>query len=231
MTDTTHVVDLDTELILAAEVYEADHSDAQTLADSLVEAVINTEQAGVEQEIEEAVADKGYQTASQLELVQWLGFRTYVPEPERKHKSRWTNKPPEHKDAVYANRRRTKTEKNKRLQRLRSERVERSFAHVCETGGSRRTWLHGIDKVRKRLLCSAMTRNLGLVMRRLFGCGTPRGLQKEGAFAAAAQTAWLAIRRLVALLAIMSRSGPAIQNNHHTTCRLTSPPGQYQYLC
>src|SRR5204863_6403393 len=35
------------------------------------------------------------------------------------------------------------------------ERVERTFAHVCETGGARRTWLTGIENVRKRYLLSA----------------------------------------------------------------------------
>ena len=217
-----HVVDLETELILAAEAYEADHSDTQTLADSLVGAVINVEQSGVEREIEEAVADKGYHAAGQLELVGQLGFRTYIPEPKRRHRSRWTDKPPEHKAAVYSNRRRIKTEKNKRLQRLRSERVERSFAHVCETGGSRRTWLHGIDKVRKRLLCSAMTRNLGLVMRKLFGMGTPRGLQKEGPSAAFVQTAWLVVRRFVASQKPKSRHRRATENNHTTPHRTLS---------
>ncbi|MCC7476709.1 MAG: hypothetical protein IT425_15070 [Pirellulales bacterium] len=66
------------------------------------------------------------------------------------------------------------------MQRERSEKVERSFAHVCETGGSRRTWLRGLDKVRKRYLVSAMARNPGLLMRVLFGIVTPRSLQGEG---------------------------------------------------
>ena len=58
--------------------------------------------------------------------------------------------------------------------------MERSFAHVCDTGGARRSWLHGIEKVQKRYLIAAVARNLGLVMRKLFGIGTPRGLQAEG---------------------------------------------------
>ena len=69
------------------------------------------------------------------------------------------------------------------MQRARSEKVERSFAHMCETGGCRRTWLQGLDKVRKRYLMSAMARNLGLVLRHLFGIGTARSLQAEGGFA------------------------------------------------
>ena len=86
------------------------------------------------------------------------------------------------------------------MQRKRSERVERSFAHVCETGGARRTWLRGIDKVRKRYLVSAMARNLGLLMRSLFGVGTARGLQGQGGLADAVQFALqIAQRRLVTL--------------------------------
>ncbi|WP_197525064.1 transposase [Botrimarina hoheduenensis] len=60
-----HVVDIDTELILAAEVYHADHSDQQTLADSVMEAVENTKQAKSDQEIEEVVADKGHSQKTQ----------------------------------------------------------------------------------------------------------------------------------------------------------------------
>jgi transposase len=176
-----HAIDLETELILAAEVYHADHSDSQTLCDTAMAAQTHLSEAGREERIEEVVADKGYHAAEQLELMSELSLRTYVPEPKRNHLSRWTDKPVELKEAVYANRRRTKTEKNSRLQRRRSERVERSFAHVCETGGARRSWLRGIEKVRKRLLMTAAARNLGLVMRKLFGVGKPRVLQ--GAFA------------------------------------------------
>ena len=202
-----HVVDVETELILAAEVYHADNADTNTLCDSLMEAVGNTKEAGSEREIEEVVADKGYHSAGQLELAEWLGFRTYIPEPKRRGESRLHERPIEQQHAVRANRRRTKTEKSKRLQRLRSERAERSFAHVCDTGGSRRTWLRGIEKVRKRLLTSAMTRNLGLVMRKLFGVGTPRGRQPAGGLAAIVQTARLAVRATIAVLGGMTPSG------------------------
>jgi transposase len=93
-------------------------------------------------------ADKGYHSAATLAAIhEHTPYRTYIPEPKRKHDCRWTDKPPEHKEAVYANHRRTRGARGKQLQRLRSERVERSFAHVCETGGARRTWLCGLDKV------------------------------------------------------------------------------------
>jgi hypothetical protein len=43
--------------------------------------------------------------------------------------------------AYKDNRRRTRGDRGKRVQRLRCELVERSFAHVCGNGGSRRTSL------------------------------------------------------------------------------------------
>ena len=66
---------------------------------------------------------------------------------------------------------------------------------MCETGGSRRTWLIGIDKVRKRHLMSAMAHNLGIVMRNLFGMGTARSLQAEGSLAATLYSTLLAAPR------------------------------------
>ena len=174
-----HVVDLETEAILAAEIYHANYHDTATLEDSLHQAQINQQKAGSEQEIKDAVADKGYHGAETLtNLQEHTPYRSYVPEPERRHKCVWTDKPPEQREAVVANRRRTRSQRGRKLQRLRSERVERSFAHVCETGGARRTWLTGIENVRKRYLISAAAHNLGLLMRSLFKMGTPRGLQE-----------------------------------------------------
>jgi len=172
-----HVVDLDTDLVLSATITPANHGDAETLCDSLAQAQINMEAAGSEAQIEEAVADKGYHKASTLEQASAFGWRTYIPEKKRQHRNVWTGKPTEQKAAVYANRRRVRGRRSKRLQRLRSERTERSFAHVCETGGGRRAWLRGLKKVQKRYLFQVAARNLGLILRRLFGVGTPRSLQ------------------------------------------------------
>jgi transposase len=61
--------------------------------------------------------------------------------------------------------------------RQRGERIERSFAHLYDTGGMRRTHLRGHTNILKRLLVHAGGFNLGLVMRHLIGSGTPRGLQ------------------------------------------------------
>ena len=79
-------------------------------------------------------------------------------------------------------------DRGKRLQKKRSELVERSFAHVCETGGARRSWLRGLEKVNKRYKMVAAARNLGLVMRKLFGIGKPRCLQGGFGFVYLPQT-------------------------------------------
>ena len=129
-----NVVDLKTDFILAAEVYPADHGDADTLVDSVIQAEIHLKESGVESPIQEVVADKGYHSAKSLELAQSLHFRTYIPEPKHAHDRTWTDKPPEYQTAVYNNRRRTRREKGRRMQRSRSEMTERTFAHMCETG-------------------------------------------------------------------------------------------------
>ena len=175
-----NVVDLETDLVLSAEIYPADHADTDTLVDSVMQAQVHLNETDVDKQIEEVAADKGYHASETLELADSLSLRTYIPEPSRKDKRRWTDKPEGYQRAVYNNRRRTQRAKGRRLQRLRSELVERTFAHMCETGGARRTWLWSLQKVRKRWLVHAAARNLGLIMRRLFGIGTARSLQPEG---------------------------------------------------
>ena len=188
-----HVVDLETEMIVAAEIYPADQADTRTLEDSLNQAQTNLREAGSQTQIEDAVADKGYHANEQLTAVhQHTSIRTYIPEPKSQHNRTWIDKPPEQKAAVYANRRRTRGQRGKKLQRLRSEKVERTFAHVCETGGARRTWLWGLEKVQKRYLIAAAAHNLGCLMRKLFNMGTPRGLQAFVDLAAAMYLAILA---------------------------------------
>jgi transposase len=194
-----HVVDLKTEVILAASIRHADEADVDTMMDSVMEAQTNLWEAGINVEIDEAVGDKGYHSTDTVELADALSIRTYIPEPKRKgnEKRNWRGVPEEKRRAVINNRRRTKRAKSKRLQRLRSERVERSFAHVCDTGGSRRTWLWGLEKVQKRYLIAAVARNLGLVMRKLFGMGSARGQQAEGGLVCVVPLAWFHMRRLL----------------------------------
>jgi transposase len=170
-----HVVDLASDIVVGAEVHHANRSDHETLKESVVQAQTNLVLAGSEVAVEEVAADKGYHKAENLAWAMAWGLRTYIPEREEKRK--WSDKPAELKTAVYANRRRVRGGRGRRLGRLRSEYVERSFAHVLETGKGRRTWLRGLLEVSKRYLIQVAAKNLGVMMRKLFGIGTPRSLQ------------------------------------------------------
>jgi len=64
--------------------------------------------------------------------------------------------------------------------RKRAEVVERSFAHILDRGGMRRTWLRGRENVHKRYLIHVAGHNLGLLMRLLIGAGTPREAVARG---------------------------------------------------
>lgn len=172
-----HVVDLETGVILAAEVYHANVADSATLTDSLNQAQENLDRADTGKDIEKVAADKGYHKAETLAACEdagTCGITPYIPEPERKHEHVWTDKPSEHQRATLLNRRRTRRKYGKQLQRRRSEVVERTFAHTCDTGGGRRSWLRGIENVEKRYLLQAAAHNLAVVLRKLLGAGKPR---------------------------------------------------------
>jgi transposase len=171
-----HVIDLESEVIVAAQIYPGDAGDAATLEASVRQAEAYGDQLPVPLVIEDVVGDKGYHAAATLAGLAAVGLRTYIPERECGRR-RWHDKPAAWELAVRDNRRRVRGARSRRLQRLRSERSERSFAHTCGSGNQRRTWLRGRENVQKRYLLTAAARNLGLIMRHLFGIGTPRSLQ------------------------------------------------------
>jgi len=79
--------------------------------------------------------------------------------------------------------------------RQRGERIERSFAHLYDTGGMRRTHLRGHENILKRLLIHAGGFNLGLLIRSILGVGTPRGLQGRLAAVLAVVSTLIAVVR------------------------------------
>lgn len=175
-----HAVDLCSGALLAVTVQPASDGDTSTIGRTLEQAQAAAEIIN-ERGIEEVVADKGYHSGAVLRELYQRGMRSYIPEPQRKRR-RWKDRRNEQKP-LYANRRRVRGARSKRLQKKRSELTERSFAHLYETGGLRRLWLRGRENVWKRLLVQAAGFNLALVMRKMFGLGKPRRLQ--GAHSAA----------------------------------------------
>jgi hypothetical protein len=180
-----HAVDLASGLLLAATVHHADRTDCDSLPETLIAAQVNLLRAGSEVEIQNVPVDSGYHANATLAQCQAWGIRTYAAEKDPSQRRKWTDKPADYRQAFHANRRRRRSVRGRKLQKLRSEYCERSFAHMCETGAGRRRWLRGLVDVGKRYLIHAAAHNLGVVMRALFGVGTPRRLQGAGGLAPA----------------------------------------------
>jgi hypothetical protein len=127
--------------------------------------------------VEEVVADKGYHSGAVLTDVHAQEIRSYIPEPERGRRNWQGEGKAEEQKRTYENRWRVRGDRNKRLQKLRSELTERSFAHRYETGGIRRVHLQGRNNILKRLLVHGAAFNLSLILRKTMGVGKPRRLQ------------------------------------------------------
>ena len=183
-----HAVDMQSGAILAVTLDGGAEGDTTTIDETLEHTLRNVstlDRAHYEGALDlTIVADKGYHSNDTLLTIDASGMTSMISEPDRGQR-RWIGKQEEQR-VVYANRRRIKSERGRALMKQRGEYVERSFAHVCETGGMRRTWLRTHAKILKRYLMHVAAFNLSLVMRKLLGAGTPRGF--AGRLAASAAT-------------------------------------------
>lgn len=170
-----HAIDMETGAIVAVTVQGADKGDTTTLIETLTQAAENIEESTKQtKEMAEVVADKGYHSTQTVKDFQALQIRSYISEPKRPRR-KW-KEDTEGRQATYANRRRIRGNRGSELLRRRGEKLERAFAHLYRKGALRRTEVRGHDNVAKRLLIQAGAFNLGLVMRKTTGAGTPRAL-------------------------------------------------------
>ena len=171
-----HAVDLDTGAIVAAPIHAADTGDTTTVSTTLATAEANLAEvnlAPTKDDPAELITDKGYHSRQVVKDLDGGVWTTRIAEPERKKFLRWHGDDDARK-AVYANRRRLLSGVGKQAMRDRGEIVERTFAHILDRGGMRRTHLRGRENVSKRYLVHVCGHNLGLLMRKLIGAGTPR---------------------------------------------------------
>jgi transposase len=206
-----HAVDMDTGAVVAVTLQPANAGDTTTIHETLpqmqnnlarvADDPVNAESA-IPDSAEELVADKGYHSNATLRALQEQELRSYISEPTRRGRRRWKDKAPE-QAAVYGNRQRIRGKRGRVLLRRRGELVERPFAHCYETGGMRRTHLKGHARILKRLLIHVAGFNLALVMRKMFGVGTPRGLQGLAHALLQSRVAW--IRQLPAATEALRR--------------------------
>jgi len=215
-----HVVDMQAGAVVHAEVLNATTGDASSIVDSIDKADArltsirdddddddatpdNSDNGPREtKQIKEACGDKGYHKAATIRALERRAVRTYIPERKQRGKRRFTDKGGWcTARAVYKNRARVARAKGRALQRKRGELIERSFAHILETGGHRRVRLRGRDNITKRYLVHVAGFNLSLVLRKLLGFGTPRGYASahKGLFAALF-VLWTSMRAVSATL-------------------------------
>jgi transposase len=185
-----HAVDLETGAIVAPAVHPADEGDTTTMWGTLEQACNSLREVRDDEtvkadtsslHVQEVVTDKGYHSAQTLVNLEEVELRGYVSEPDRGRQN-WRAKNAEQQAfkraeqaAVYRNRRRRRGPRSRALHRKRGELVERSFEHVLDDGGMRRVYLRGRENIAKRYLIHTAAFNLGLIMRKLTGFGTPRG--------------------------------------------------------
>ena len=187
-----HAVDMETGAIVAVTVQPADEGDTQSIVETVAEAGERIAEAAAETNNEEdgeqvnpegpaeVVTDKGYHSRAVVTALADAHVRTYCSEPNR-GRQRWREQERE-QQAVYANRR-IRGPRGKRLLRKRGEMLERWNEHLYDRGGMRRVHLRGRENILKRLVVHAGAANLGLLLRKICGAGTPKALQ--GSLAAA----------------------------------------------
>jgi transposase len=173
-----HITDLETGAIVHAEVRPGDAADNDgSLCERVMAAVGALSKAAPEVPLEklgtELGADEGYFSIEQIAQLQQCGVRTVIADPQaRRRNPERASK--EHRSALRRATRATSSQSGKALLRKRGEHLERSFCHVLDHGGLRRATLRGCVKLTKRQIGGAMSHNLSLLLRHLFGVGTPK---------------------------------------------------------
>lgn len=172
-----HLTDLETGAIIRAEVRTGDRGDSQGLSGRVLEGCRTLAQA-CEDPMQEKVgrsltADEGYFSVEEVRALQGEGIRTVMGDPHgpRRNKDKQCKVT---RQTLNSARRAVKSKSGKALLKRRGEHLERSFAHVLDHGRLRRATLRGAENLTKRQIAAAMAYDLSLLMRKIFGFGTPK---------------------------------------------------------
>ena len=172
------VVDLDTGAIVQADVHPGDQADHKEMATRVLEAQQTINQAsGAKPDtltVTSLTSDKGYYLVAELQALQHEGIRTVISDPIDNR--RVDKLEPAEQRAVRAAKRSVNSKSGKDLLRRRGRHIERSFAHILDAGGMRRTTLRGWENLNKRFKLAAAIYNLSQLLRKIFGFGTPKQL-------------------------------------------------------
>ena len=171
-----HVVDLDTGAILDADILLGDRGDTHLLSERIAHVQLRLNDIAdnplESSQIESATTDKGYYNVQELVTIQAMGITTVIPDKDFNRKTDTLTD--EEATAVEVAKVASKSSAGKALLKRRGMYVERSFAHVLDCGGERETTLRGVEENRKRYVIATACFNLSLLMRTIFGFGTPK---------------------------------------------------------
>jgi transposase len=172
-----HTVDLDTGAIVRAQVLPGDHRDSEDLSERVIEAVVSVQVAqgctDPEQVPATITADKGYFSLEEIGRLQELSLKTVISDPRREQR-RLDQLSSAQRQTLRRAQRSASSQYGRGLLRKRGQHIERSFAHVLDAGGMRRTTLRGLENLNKRHQIAAACYNLSQLLRRLYGVGTPK---------------------------------------------------------
>ena len=172
-----HTVDLDTGAIVRAQVLPGDHRDSEELSGRVIEAVVSVQVAqgstDPERVPETVTADKGYFSLKEIGHLQELTLKTVISDP-RCNQRRFDKLSSAQRQSLARAARSVSSKYGKSLLRKRGQHIERSFAHLLDAGGMRRTTLRGLENLNKRHQIAAACYNLSQLLRRLYGVGTPK---------------------------------------------------------
>ena len=213
-----HVNDLDSGAILSAQVLPGDLADSQEMAERVLGAVGLLQRvapkAAVGSLARELAGDEGYFSASQVAILQECAIRTVIVDPQRHRRS--AQAPKAVRATLTRARRAVRSRSGKVLLRRRGEYLERSFCHVLDPGGLRRATLRGCENLSKRHLAAALTHNLSLLLRQLFGVGTPKQ------FLAGGKAFWATFPTLLRLGWSLVVAGLSFYPNQHSRSQASS---------
>jgi transposase len=171
-----HTVDMDTGAILDASVQLGDMADCTDVTERVMKAEMFAAEALNEGEmdlpIKTVTTDKGYHSDDEIVELSEYDIQVNIPDrlTERKlGKMEETKREKIEKSIAFV-----KSDEGKELLRKRGMFIERSFAHVLDSGGMRRTTLRGQENIQKRYIVAVMGFNISLVMGKIFGYGTPK---------------------------------------------------------
>jgi transposase len=172
-----HTVDLETGAIVQVQVLAGDHRDSEDLSGRVIEAVLNVQEAQVvtdpEAVPETLTGDKGYFSLVEIGRLLDLTLKTVISDP-RCAQRRFDKLTSAERQCLARAQRSVSSKYGRKLVRKRGQHIERSFAHVLDAGGMRRTTLRGLENLNKRHQIAAACFNLSQLLRRLYGVGTPK---------------------------------------------------------